>query len=198
MSVDVAAIVEGLEAELAASSQPVRLTIKARESLGGGVWAFGVEVGRDEARFDETLEAARAYWPGGGGDVSAIVTDPPAVHVRFVTSRPPPVGDFLWLYPPRFLEPLLRVWQREGAGAGAEAVLEGCRGGGERFRAPEPPDGLRARQREAFGLIAHAAGFLDGPPGTGKTHTLGALVASAIGQGVAGRVLLVSTTNAAV
>ncbi len=199
MSIDVASVVAGLEAELAASSQPVRLTVRTREPLGEGVWAFGVEPGRDEARFDESLEAARAYWPGGGGDVSAVVADPPTVHVRFVTSRPPPPGDFLWLYPPRFLEPLLRAWQREGAGAGAEAVLEGCRGGDEeRFPAPAPPGGLRARQREAFGLVARPVSFLDGPPGTGKTHTLGALVAAALDQGAAGRVLLVSTTNAAV
>lgn len=198
-AVDVAAVIEALEAELAAASEPVRLTVKARESLGGGVWVFGVEVGRDEARFDESLEAARAYWPGGGGDVTAVVTDPPSVHLRFVTSRPPPVGDYLWLYPPRFLEPLVRVWQRDDAGSAAAAVLDACASAVADGRAPAPPPGgLRARQREAFGLVAHAASFLDGPPGTGKTHTLAALIGAALNDDVVGRVLLVSTTNAAV
>ncbi|HEU4411692.1 MAG TPA: ATP-binding protein [Polyangiaceae bacterium] len=198
-AVDAAAVVAALEAELAAASEPVRLTVKARESSGGGVWAFGVEVGRDEARFDESLEAARAYWPGGGGDVTAVVTDPPSVHLRFVTSDPPPVGDYLWLYPPRFLEPLVRVWQRDDAGPAAAAVLDACAGAVAGGRAPAPPPGgLRARQREAFGLLGHAASFLDGPPGTGKTHTLAALVGAALDDDIVGRVLLVSTTNAAV
>jgi DNA replication ATP-dependent helicase Dna2 len=198
-----AGILEGIGAELTAASEPVRLTITGREELGGGVWALAVDPGRRaEGRFDESLEAARAYWPGGGGDVAAVITDPPAVHLRFVARRPPPVGDFVWLYPPRFLEPLMRVWQRDDADDIA-SLLDGCGDGSAEaiaFAAPRPPEGagLRDRQREAFGLVARRLGFLDGPPGTGKTHTVGSLIAAAIEQGAAPRVLLVSTTNAAV
>lgn len=200
LSVNLPAILEALGAELAATSEPVRLTVLQRDAHGGGVWTLRVDPGRGEGRFDESLEAARAYWPGGGGDVTAVLSDPPAVSLRYVASSPPPVGDFVWLYPPKFLEPLQRVWLRDDIVCAASEVLDACAEPSKRFVAPKPSASrlLRARQQEAFSLVAQRVSFLDGPPGTGKTHTLSALIVAAIEQGAAMRVLLVSSTNAAV
>jgi superfamily I DNA and/or RNA helicase len=57
---------------------------------------------------------------------------------------------------------------------------------------------LRARQRLAFKLPEWKAGFLWGPPGTGKTWTLGRLLASFLLQNRSAKVLLLSTTNNAI
>jgi hypothetical protein len=57
---------------------------------------------------------------------------------------------------------------------------------------------LRAGQRLAFGLLERERGFLWGPPGTGKTFTLGAMLAHFLCKHPNSRVLLLSTTNSAV
>src|SRR5215469_5156494 len=58
--------------------------------------------------------------------------------------------------------------------------------------------GLRQAQRQAFQLPQYDFSFLLGPPGTGKTSTLGMLMASFLTQFPISRVLLLSTTNVAV
>ncbi len=57
---------------------------------------------------------------------------------------------------------------------------------------------LRDRQRQAFGLLDREFGFLWGAPGTGKTYTVGAILASYLRQRPQARILLLSTTNWAV
>ncbi len=57
---------------------------------------------------------------------------------------------------------------------------------------------LRARQQQAFELPAWRTSFLWGPPGTGKTATIGALLATFLMGNPGKRVLLLSTTNSAV
>ena len=58
--------------------------------------------------------------------------------------------------------------------------------------------GLRTRQRQAFGLLDREFGFLWGPPGTGKTYALGAMLAHYIYHNPLKKILLLSTTNSAV
>ncbi|WP_343633809.1 ATP-binding protein, partial [Roseateles sp.] len=53
-------------------------------------------------------------------------------------------------------------------------------------------------QRAALALVAHDNAFLWGPPGTGKTTTLGVMLAEYLDRQPQARVLLLSTTNHAV
>jgi hypothetical protein len=57
---------------------------------------------------------------------------------------------------------------------------------------------LRTAQRRALGLPSWDCSILDGPPGTGKTTTLGVILASFLRACPNARVLLLSTTNTAV
>jgi DNA replication ATP-dependent helicase Dna2 len=61
-----------------------------------------------------------------------------------------------------------------------------------------PFPGLRPAQIGAFSLVRWQTSFLWGPPGTGKTHTLGRLLASYLVHYPGERVLLLSSTNVAV
>src|SRR5262249_52403026 len=102
----------------------------------------------------------------------------------------------------KYLEGLLACWQRPDwaqrslarwgalcadAGAGAAASLSSSRW-----------IWLRPRQREAFALAGKALALLWGPPGTGKTTTLGALLAEFLLSRPRQRILLLSSTNIAV
>lgn len=68
----------------------------------------------------------------------------------------------------------------------------------ELLNAPGAPgNALDASQADAFRrLVSRSASFLWGPPGTGKTHTLGEVVAFLASQGR--RVLAISTANVAI
>ena len=57
---------------------------------------------------------------------------------------------------------------------------------------------LRTNQQKIFKAIGYHASFLKGPPGTGKTTTLGALLAEYMAIFPNKRILLLSTTNLAV
>lgn len=57
---------------------------------------------------------------------------------------------------------------------------------------------LRPAQRASLSLVNYSSGFLWGPPGTGKTTTIGVLVAEFLFNNPQAKVLLLSTTNLAV
>jgi hypothetical protein len=57
---------------------------------------------------------------------------------------------------------------------------------------------LRERQRLAYSLLSYRAGFLWGPPGTGKTRTAASIVADLVTANADARVLLFAPTNSSV
>ena len=57
---------------------------------------------------------------------------------------------------------------------------------------------LRLAQRASLSLVNYSSSFLWGPPGTGKTTTIGVLVAEFLFSNPQAKVLLLSTTNRAV
>ncbi|MEB3223111.1 MAG: AAA domain-containing protein [Candidatus Sericytochromatia bacterium] len=68
---------------------------------------------------------------------------------------------------------------------------------GETQLPPAPESGLNAPQASAFrNLVGQQVHLLWGPPGTGKTHTLGTVIAEHLGQGRS--CLLLSNSNVAV
>jgi DNA replication ATP-dependent helicase Dna2 len=124
------------------------------------------------------------------------------INLRFLTAPLPAKGQTLSLYPPRYLEALKEIWESPFFANASLAWLEKV----NKLQFAPLPDvseipgfpSLRSRQRQAFGLLDREFGFLWGPPGTGKTHNLGALLAHFMHQNPLKKILLLSSTNSAV
>jgi DNA replication ATP-dependent helicase Dna2 len=165
------------------------------------IWSVEVEAWGN-ARLDESFEGARAWWPPQhSAEILSVVPEDSVLHLRYCTERPPPVGKLLRVYPPLFLEPLRAAWLDPSWSAKAWSWMVGLRSSrttGEPVNVGPFRDGLRARQQEAFALPSRDVGWLWGPPGTGKTYTLGRLLASYALQRPDTHVLLLGMTNVAV
>ena len=173
----------------------------------GYVFAEGQRPGAASAQalLDDSLDGASAWWGApakGGASVLAVVAEEDLLVLQNASSTPPPAGHLIRLYPTRFLNAVADAWWDTPWAESALACLPDLsrprplRGGtpltGEPFR------WLRPAQRAALALVGHSSGFLWGPPGTGKTTTLGVLLAEYLDRHPAARVLLLSTTNQAV
>lgn len=204
-----AEIISAIQAELAESQRAVVVRVR-RTAREGGAWKVWVssdeDAGRRQSRpLDESLEEAQAWWPGkpaGVGEVLTVVPEEDLLTLHFCTQPPPGSGDSLYLYPPRYLEGLLGCWS-------GEAWANRCLNRWEHLQrepafaagkplTPKRWKRAREKQREAFGLTAGALSFLWGPPGTGKTTTLGWLLAEMLISRPEARIILLSTTNLAV
>jgi DNA replication ATP-dependent helicase Dna2 len=146
-------------------------------------------------------EGWRAWWPSGSATVVSVVAEERAVHINFATCDPPGEGEVVHLYPPHFLEELRELWKRPQIATVALSWLDSlnspqCETGSRRLIPTFP--WLRSAQREAFRLASQHHGFLWGPPGTGKTRTIGAMVAQYLEDFRDARILLLCNTNSAV
>lgn len=154
---------------------------------------------------EESLEGAAAWWPGkppGHADVLSVDAERENINLRYVAPAPPQVGEKLMLYPPLFLEALADWWKNAANAARALQWLAAAKTENYEDKTFALPHHrfpwLRAAQRRAFTLPAWERSLLDGPPGTGKTTTLGTLLATFLLEHPTRRVLLLSTTNTAV
>ncbi|OYX29921.1 MAG: hypothetical protein B7Z03_07695 [Hydrogenophilales bacterium 32-62-9] len=160
--------------------------------------------GKRNIVLDEALEGARAWWSGppkGKADVMAVIPEESALLLSSATSTPPSNGHWIRIYTQDYLSILRDIWQRTDWSTRAISYQEVL----SRVSPLEPigispalfPH-LRSAQRKAFDLLDYETSFLWGPPGTGKTTTLGALMATCVVQKPKLRILLVGTTNQAV
>lgn len=154
---------------------------------------------------DESLEGAAAWWPGpprGCADVLSVDPERETVNLRYVSPQPPTTSDTLFIYPPQFLEALRDWWRIAPNSETGIHWLDHAESRNQRDSSAPLPNShfawLRRAQRDAFQLPAWQCSFLEGPPGTGKTTTLGAILATYLEQFPERRVLLLSTTNTAV
>jgi DNA replication ATP-dependent helicase Dna2 len=173
----------------------------------GYVYAEGQLPGRSSAQalLDDSLDGASAWWGApekGGASVLAVLPEDDQLLLQNA-SVPPPGADYLIrLYPPRFLNAVADAWSDT---AWASRAMDGL---GDLAQPQRIDDGpaltgapfrwLRPAQRDALSLVQHSSSFLWGPPGTGKTTTLGVLLAEYLDSRPGARVLLLSTTNQAV
>ena len=205
-----------LDAELAATPEYYDFKVLHSERDGalwrvtletGYVYAEGLRPGLSSAQvlLDDSLDGASAWWGAptkGGAAVLAVIVDDDQLLLQNASSPPPGAGFLIRLYPARFLQAVADAWSDPPWAARALAcqpdlglpqpVAAGAALTGEPFR------WLRQAQRAALALVGHSSAFLWGPPGTGKTTTLGVLLAEVLERHPASRVLLLSTTNQAV
>ena len=152
---------------------------------------------------DETLEEGRLSWESDTSGSAELISVLPAISVVnacLTTGQPPREGSLVYLNPPRYLEALLTVWEDNTRAAEIVQWIFGL-GDNQIVWDKDIPSsvfkGLRPAQEQSFNLAKWKTSFLWGPPGTGKTHTLGRLLASYLTH-TDGRVLLLSSTNVAV
>lgn len=173
----------------------------------GYVYAEGQRPGQSSAQtlLDERLEGASAWWGApvkGGASVLAVAVEDDQLLLKDASTPPPGEGHLIRLYPPRFLKAVADAWSDDSWAARAAACWPGLAApravAGAQVLDGSPFRWLRAAQREALNLVGVDNAFLWGPPGTGKTTTLGVLLAEYLDRQPDARVLLLSTTNHAV
>lgn len=206
MPSDLEEVIQSLSTELERASEPEVLHVK-RVTCTGASCEVSVDFDRSTGVLDVSLEGAKAWWlePSKGvADVLAVIPEDQIVYLRYMTAAPPREGSTLLLYPPRYLESLLNFWREAGIGHRilrwaqhfhtSNKLIE--KHLGNEYAALFP--WLRAGQRHSFEVLRWQRGFIHGPPGTGKTTTIGAQIAACLHHDRRKRILLVSTTNSAV
>lgn len=159
--------------------------------------------GRTSATLDESLEDAAVWWPGtddansGRGIVKMANPDDSEIVVQPFDKAVIAPGATLWVWPVDFLRALREAWECEDRSSRALSVVHG-RSFARTNHTHVPPNlPLRERQLAAVHLTDSRVGLLHGPPGTGKTYTLGVNIARLL-AGTHWRVLITATTNTAV
>jgi hypothetical protein len=195
---------EGISAELKACSEYEEFVVRRVEDEGAIHKVF-LSLEEGDGRLDESLEGSSAWWPGppkGAADVLSVIPEEEQINLRFATTAPPGQGQRIRVYPPMYLAKLLELWERPGYGELCLAWWSGhhaANGQDQQLKvSPQPFPWLRSAQRNALDLVTWKSSYLWGPPGTGKTTTLGAMLAALMVQCSGKRVLLLSTTNTAV
>ena len=183
---------------------PKHMTLKVIHSHHDGTH-WRVRVRAKDGGIPEIPDHSRYAWwdgpPQGRADLEQIVSGVDMVVLKNATARPPNSNGFICVDLPNFLEGLEKIWaDKEWAAKALACVNE--------LAAPQrlptarlhvsETSMLRPAQRAAFGLVSYSSSYLWGPPGTGKTTALAAVVAEFLGQNPDSRVLLLSTTNFAV
>jgi DNA replication ATP-dependent helicase Dna2 len=173
----------------------------------GYVFAEGQRPGQRSAQalLDDSLDGASAWWGApakGGASVLAVVAEEDQLVLQNASAPPPGPDHLIRLYPTRFLNAVSDAWADTAWGEQAMALLPDLAhpqqaAPGEALTGA-PFRWLRPAQRQALSLVQHSSAFLWGPPGTGKTTTLGVLLAEYLDRRPHARVLLLSTTNQAV
>ncbi|MCA9569628.1 MAG: AAA family ATPase, partial [Myxococcales bacterium] len=162
-----------------------------------GRWELTWSAVRGQPLPDDTHVGQLMWGPGESwtARVDLVHTAPNRIVVRGTPVRPTP-GEHAWIAAPDFLGALL-AWMDEHAGELSGDLFARARARPSRTD-PElqPRPGLRSGQLRALDASRGSRSVVWGPPGTGKTTTLGAIAAAHISAGR--RVLLLSSNNVAV
>lgn len=209
--IDVGDILSAIDDELTLQSESVVFTVLKRERERD-IWKVEVRPpsggkgrGRRRDALDESLEGQTAWWSGpprGGANVLSVLPEQSQINLRFVRGEVPAAEQPLFVYAPRYLEALREAWN-DGAWVARckewqdQAINRNEFDAAFTTSGEDVPFPLREAQRRAFSLTGWPCSFLWGPPGTGKTYTIGALLAAYLTQRPRARVLLLSTTNVA-
>lgn len=190
--------------EASLASRPMKFRVES-VAWAGALFYMELHPSTKHARLDEALEDGTVSWVGPeclqGGEIVSVLPDISQIYVEYQDGPPPKPGDTAWIRPPKFLEALKGLWS-SGASAQSAASWKlafetNCREPSYSLSA-NSLENLRPKQKEAFDLPAWNISYLWGPPGTGKTRTLGCILAQYAISYPTRRILLLSTTNTAV
>ncbi len=206
-----------LDAELAATPEYYDFKVLRSEREGalwrvtlepGYVYAEGQRPGQAAALslLDDSLDGASAWWGApvkGSASVLSLRVEEDQLLLQNASSAPPGPEQLIRLYPPRFLKSLVdAAWDTpwaEAALALRPELSQALPAAAGPALTGAPFRWLREAQHRALQtLVRQRSAYLWGPPGTGKTTTLGVLLAEYLESRPAARVLLISSTNQAV
>jgi hypothetical protein len=199
-------IIDALEAERAASQKGVNLeVVTARREDIYFLATVKQAKGRSNVALDEGLEGTRVKWGSElerAGLIKFVDPDNDLVVIEPVSlGTLPEPGETLWLFPNDFLGPLIDLWSGD-MGRRALARLKQTKEELEPLHEIKalPPEfrDLRERQTAAVQSSAYRCSLLIGPPGTGKSFTIGAIGAYLLMRFSKARLLVVGPTNVAV
>lgn len=155
-------------------------------------------------RLDDSLEGWLAVWQNQGGKKGSavVLTENRAedeLALRHTQDPLPAPESRITLYSPNFQSSLSDVYSRPEAPGFLDRFQQKLTARPlARSLEPAPGSRLRTSQRNAFRLAAWPAAFLWGPPGTGKTETLSAMLARLLETHPSQRILVLSSMNPAV
>lgn len=161
---------------------------------------------RNSDTLSESLEGANAWWPlegphNGEARVLSVFPEDNELHLTAVKGDLPDEEARLRIYPPNFIEPVRLLYydpDYQALGLKIFRSLDSRLPENDKSLPNPRPLTLRTQQREALKLPYRSHSLLIGPPGTGKTYTLAAILAQFLIHEPEQRVLLISNSNAAV
>lgn len=199
------AIIAALKAEQDISQKGVGLEVASAEREDAYL-VLTVRPGKGRTRIavDEGLEGIRVKWGAEFehvGLIKFVDADQDRIVVEALTANVPASGSTVWLFPNDFLGPLVEMWSGE-MGRLAAKRLRQSREDLEPLQEVKPLPAafaeLRERQTLAVQNSAYRCSIMIGPPGTGKSFTVGALGAYLLTRFSKSRLLVVGPTNVAV
>jgi hypothetical protein len=191
---------EAVGIELRAANRGVKFQVLG---IGEGQGILTLHLDSDNGVLEPTMEDGTVQWEGESPGIAQIVSvdaNTSRVHAHLEGEEFPKSVRQVWIRPPKFLEALREQWGSNSAIRAALSFYTHLTKSGfdnGLVLGPSSFSELRKQQREAFKLPGHDISFLWGPPGTGKTHCLGRMIAAQLVQR-SERILLVSSTNVAV
>lgn len=159
---------------------------------------------RNKLPLDDGLEGARIRWGTDlefGGVIKFVDADHDRVIVQPLEGSPPKPGTKAWVFLNDFLGPLIDMWQGPMAARAAKRLRQSKEETDpiqEVRSLPIEFADLRERQAEAVQASAYRCSIMIGPPGTGKSYTVGAISTYLLQRFSKARILVVGPTNVAV
>ena len=206
MNISTNDILKALQEEREFANQSIGFSVTSSRHEGVyGILKIEIsrQTGSRAAVIDESLEGSRVYWEideqKGQGEVFFTNADEGELVIRYSGAILPKDGDTIWLYRRDFLTPLIELWEdKEKVRKAAFVLNRKKRGHDDTLELPKKFEDLRARQSDAIQASLSKASLILGPPGTGKTFTLGAMVAYLLVRYKNSRIILTGPTNTAV
>lgn len=200
-------IIDAIENERNASEELMIFSVESSKKIFEIV-SVKVDLQKSKkGRLDEDLEGCKVWWINdksdlntkGAAEIVSVDTEREVINLRYLSGQVPEIETTIIIYPKEFLKLLQELWENPKYSKNAiEKFQTSPKEIDSEIEIPQKFRWLRKNQKAAYGLFKFSKGILWGPPGTGKTTTLGTMLASYIIQNPKKKILLMSLTNMAV